>query len=132
MSRNQNAGTAAAWTMASRVGSQGAQLAVFLVAARYLSPADFGVFSLFFAFQVLFTQLVQLGWPEFIASWEGASEVDAQAFTMAVLGGICAALLGTVGAGAVLAFPKAAPYALLQLLLSLPLAGAGISAVLEG
>ena len=118
--------------MASRVGSQAAQLAVFLVAARYLSPADFGVFSLFFAFQVLISQLVQLGWPEFVASWEGASEVDAQAFTMAALGGVGAALLGTAGAVVVLAFPKVAPYAFLQLLLSLPLAGVGITAVLEG
>ena len=118
--------------MASRVGTQGAQLVVFLVAARYLSPEDFGVFTLFFAFQVLFVQLVQLGWPEFVASWEGAREVDTQAFTMAALGGGCAALLGSIGAAVMLRFPNVAPYALLQLTLSLPLAGAGITAVLEG
>jgi O-antigen/teichoic acid export membrane protein len=37
---------AGAWTMVERVVSQAAQFVIFIVAARVLGPAEFGVFAL--------------------------------------------------------------------------------------
>ena len=118
--------------MASRIAGQGSQLLVFFVAARFLSPAEFGVFSLLSAVNMLMTRLGQAGWVEFAASWRGAAEVDDHGFTLATAGGLAVAVLGSIAAGVFLLLPSLAQYANVQLLLSLSVLGTGSSAFWAG
>lgn len=123
---------AAAWTMASRVGSQASQLLVFLVAARFLSPEEFGYFSLISAINILMTRLVAAGWLEFIAAFRGEREVEAHAFSLSILAGLVATVLNGIAAWVFLGLPELAPYASLQAMLAVSLVGIGVGALWEG
>ncbi|MDD9940016.1 MAG: oligosaccharide flippase family protein [Myxococcales bacterium] len=123
---------AATWTMASRVVAQGTQFAVFIVAARFLTPAQFGMYVLIQAINMLMAKVAEAGWREFTTTWQGESEADAQAFTLATLGGVGLALVGVVGAFVLSLMPDHAEYAGLQLLLALSIAGMGTTQVWSG
>jgi O-antigen/teichoic acid export membrane protein len=123
---------AAAWTMLSRATGQGSQLLVFLVAARFLSPEEFGVFSLLSAVNILMMRIGQAGWVEFAASWRGEEAADHHAFTLATAGGLTVALLGCLAAALFPLAPDLAAYGPLQLLLSLSVVGTGTSAFWAG
>ncbi|MDD9967388.1 MAG: oligosaccharide flippase family protein [Myxococcales bacterium] len=132
MSADRDVSRAASWTAASRVVSQLAQLTVFLVAARYLSTEDFGAFSLLSAVSMLMARLGQAGWLELATAWQGDAEVEAHAFTLAVLGSVGISTLGIAFAVVCTQVSSLTPYALLAALLSLSVAGVGANAYWSG
>ncbi len=86
--------TAGGSMLASRVISQVAQLALFLVAARVLAPADFGAFALAVAVSSLLAIFGAAGWSEFVLGRGGNEQATNQAVAYAVVSGY---LLATVG-----------------------------------
>lgn len=95
---------AGAWTMVERVVSQAAQFVIFIVAARVLGPAEFGVFALVSACAILLLRASEVGWAPYIMSWSGDATVPQQVLGLALLSGLA---FGLIGAGAGLALPLA-------------------------
>ncbi|WP_306111929.1 MULTISPECIES: oligosaccharide flippase family protein [unclassified Roseovarius] len=91
------------WTLVSRVVIQAIQLVVFIVVARWVDPAAFGVFALVAACVVILEQLSMAGWAEYIMQNETAEEKMGSAVSIAVVSGCAASVLGV--AIAVLAGP---------------------------
>ncbi|WP_179379318.1 oligosaccharide flippase family protein [Jannaschia marina] len=76
-----------------------AQFVVFVVAARVLGPAEFGIFALASAVAALLLRVAEAGWAPFILSWSGDITVPLQVLYVAVLAG---AAIGVAGGAAVL------------------------------
>ncbi len=87
-----------ALTVAERVISQIAQFTVFVVAARILGPADFGVFALASASAILLLRVAEVGWAPFIMSTSGDDTVPRQVLLMAILAGVVVGGIGLCGA----------------------------------
>ena len=87
-------------TTMARVLSQASQLAVFLLAAHVMGPAQFGVFALVSAVAAIALRVAQAGWAEFVMSWTGDAQVPAQVLAMATLSGLA---MGGAGLGVSLA-----------------------------
>ncbi len=88
------------WSFASRAIAQGVQLIIFVVAARVLTPAEFGVFALVHAVSVLLSVIAWAGWREFVMSWSGPDRAIDQAFALSLLSGVAMAGAGFLAAGA--------------------------------
>lgn len=86
-----------AWTVAERLFSQVSQLAVFIVGARILGPAEFGVFALVSAVAFVLLRVAELGWPSFVMNWSGNERVPRQVLTLALLSG---AVVGAIALAA--------------------------------
>lgn len=92
------AGGAGRWILASRIIAQALQLGIFLLAARVLSPAEFGVFALVQAASVLLFVVASAGWRETIVSAaETRSEID-HIVTLALIGGLAMGAVAILGA----------------------------------
>ncbi len=81
-----------------RIASQGFQFLLFLYAARVLSTADFGVFSMAYAVVLGLTVVAEAGWREYVICCEDAGQVK-EAGTVALGSGAVMALLGAAGIG---------------------------------
>lgn len=90
------------WTLAERVLSQASQLLIFIVAARLLAPAEFGVFALVSACAMLLLRVSEMGWAPYIMSWSGNAELPRQVLFVAAL---CGLAMGALGCGAGVALP---------------------------
>ena len=77
-----------AWTVGERVIAQISQLVIFITAARILSPAEFGVFSLVSACAILLLRTSEAGWAPYIMSWQGDDTVPRQVLMIAILSGL--------------------------------------------
>lgn len=88
-------------TVVERIFAQISQFAVFIFAARMLSPAEFGVFALASACAILLLRAAEAAWAPYIMSWSGDAERPRQVLYLAILCGIAVAFLGQVaGLGA--------------------------------
>ncbi len=83
----------------ARVMSQLSQLVIFILAARLLEPADFGIFALVSAVAVVLFRISQAGWPEFIMAWNGEERVLGQVMMVALISGMLAMGLGFGASG---------------------------------
>ncbi len=93
----------ASFSIAERIISQICQLSIFVVAARTLGPAEFGVFALVSAFAILLLRLAEAGWAPFIMSNSDNDAVPFQVLLVAIASGIVFGFiggLGTLAAGA--------------------------------
>ena len=104
--------------LVSRVVAQIAQLGIFLVAARILTPADFGVFALVGAATSLLWVFGAAGWREFILGWGGDDTAVNQAITYSFLSGYFLTALGVLGAAIAVLVYQAPVVAVLTLTLS--------------
>lgn len=85
----------------ARIAAQAMQFALFLYAARVLSTADFGVFSLAYAVIVGLTVLAEAGWREWVLCAVTPRQVDEAGGAALVTGGVIMALgLGLLALGA--------------------------------
>ena len=75
-------------------GEQLIQFAIFLIAVRVLSPAEFGTFALAAAVIALLRLMSVAGWPEYIMSCKGSSRRPRQALFAAMASGALCALAG--------------------------------------
>ncbi|MDF1856197.1 oligosaccharide flippase family protein [Pseudooceanicola sp.] len=87
-----------ALAVAERIVSQIAQFTVFVVAARALGPAEFGVFALVSACAILLLRAAEVGWAPFIMSWAGDSTVPRQVLFVAILSGLGFGAVGFLAA----------------------------------
>lgn len=81
-----------------RVASQAFQFLLFLYAARVLSTADFGIFSMAYAVVLGLTVVAEAGWREYVICCDEPDEVR-EASTVALASGATMSLLGMVGLG---------------------------------
>lgn len=105
-------------TLAARIVSQASQLVLFIVAARVLAPADFGVFALVAAVSTLLFLMAAAGWREFIMGWGGNARAINQAITYALISGYVMTAVGVAGSAAATVFFKAQMVAYLGLMFS--------------
>jgi len=96
--RNGGMASAGGAALAARVIAQGAQLAMFIVAARILAPADFGVFALVAAVSAFLFVVGAAGWREFILGWGGSDRAVNQAITYSFLSGYVLTAVGVASA----------------------------------
>ncbi|PWJ22174.1 oligosaccharide flippase family protein [Jannaschia seohaensis] len=89
---------AGALSAAERVVAQVCQFAIFVIAARALGPAEFGVFALVSACAILLMRAAEVGWAPYIMCWSGDASVPRQVLGLAVLSGVLAGALGFLGA----------------------------------
>lgn len=80
----------------SRALAQLIQFGIFVVAAKVLLPADFGVFALVAAVVVFLNQIATAGWSEYVMSWQGTSERLRQTLYVALIVGALIALMGVM------------------------------------
>ena len=86
-----------ALTVAERIISQVVQFTIFIVAARVLGPADFGVFALASAAAILLLRVAEVGWAPFIMSVSGDATVPRQVLFIAIFAGIIVGVIGLLG-----------------------------------
>ena len=115
--------------MAERLFSQVSQLAVFIVGARILGPAEFGVFALVSAAAFVLLRVAELGWPAFVMNWSGDERVPRQVLTLALVSGAAVGWLSLLAAMAMSALGVRADVVAVAMLFSLwvalgPFAGA--------
>ncbi|MEM9015153.1 MAG: oligosaccharide flippase family protein [Pseudomonadota bacterium] len=96
--KTQGVAGAGGAALAAKVVAQASQLLLFIVAARFLVPADFGVFALVAASSALLFLIAAAGWREFIMSWGGSANAVNQALTLALTSGYAISLLGLTAA----------------------------------
>ncbi|WP_170464899.1 oligosaccharide flippase family protein [Ruegeria arenilitoris] len=89
------------WTIVSKVFTQLTQFAIFMVAVRLMTPAEFGIFALAAAVVVILTQVSTAGWPEYIMQWHGKTARIRETLSVSMLCGFAIAALGLVGGGAI-------------------------------
>lgn len=118
----------AGWTMIARVVAQAAQFSGFVIAARFLGPADFGLFSLVYLFTTILTLVASAGWRELLLTHD--REGDAAQF-LALLFGCVAGLLFCLG-GTVFADLSEMPVGLLCWLLGIAIAPTCVTTVQSG
>ena len=121
-----------AWTFAERVVAQLAQLAVFIVAARILGPAEFGVFALVSAVAFVLLRVAEFGWAPFIMNWSGDERVPRQILTLSLVSGALVGLVGALLAGLLHLAGIGGEIAALAALFSIWLAAGPFAAAMHG
>ncbi|WP_170416469.1 oligosaccharide flippase family protein [Ruegeria atlantica] len=89
------------WTTVSRIFTQLTQFAIFMVAVRLMTPAEFGVFALAAAVVVILTQVSMAGWSEYIMQWHGSEARIRETLFVAILCSFMIATMGVVGGSAI-------------------------------
>ncbi|WP_240535531.1 oligosaccharide flippase family protein [Rhizobium freirei] len=85
-------------TLVSKIVSQAVQLLIFLVAARALESAEFGLYAFSSAIVVMLVVIAEGGWGEFVMKAECSdSELD-QIGTISIIAGVLVTIIGASGA----------------------------------
>ncbi len=81
-------------TLGSKIVSQVVQLVVFLVAARVLESAEFGLYAYSSAIVILLVVVAEGGWGEFIMKTECTEDELDQVGTISIISGILITIVG--------------------------------------
>jgi O-antigen/teichoic acid export membrane protein len=84
--------------LVARTGTQLAQVIIFIAAARVLSPAEFGIFTLVLAAAIFLTRVSEAGTREFVMSWEGDTRTLDEVGTAALFSAFAALAAGLLAA----------------------------------
>jgi O-antigen/teichoic acid export membrane protein len=95
-----------AWTGGARVFAQAAQFVFLGVAARCLSPADFGTFTILLVTSLGLVTIGQAGWREYVIT-SASCEAREKAHGLSILAGFATAAMGAGGTAAMHAFHAA-------------------------
>jgi len=128
-SRSVSAGL---FTALERIVSQVCQLAIFITAARLLTPSEFGFFALISAFAILLLRFAEVGWAQYIMSWSGSAKIPAQVLFIAILSGLVLSSIGMASAQVLALLGFSAETRLLVTLFSLWVALATASSAQKG
>ncbi|ATU92724.1 oligosaccharide flippase family protein [Phyllobacterium zundukense] len=90
--------------VASRISAQLAQVAVFVLAARMLSAAEFGVYTLTLAVAIFLTRVSEAGSREFLMSCREDRSLFDQIATAALVSGAIAMCAGTLASAGMYKF----------------------------
>jgi len=121
-----------ALTAGERIFSQIAQFTIFVVAARILGPAEFGVFALVSATAILLLRVAEVGWAPFIMSLSGDDTVPRQVLLIAIYAGIAVGSVGILGAKGVAYFAGSDEVFWLMILFSIWVMLANVSSAQQG
>ena len=86
------------WIVAAKIVSQFSQVATFFVAARMLSPEEFGLFAFTSAIAMLLVVVAEGGWAEFIMKARDADHWFDQVATISLISGGLLTAVGLVAA----------------------------------
>ncbi|MGZ9721009.1 oligosaccharide flippase family protein [Rhizobium miluonense] len=119
-------------TLVSKIVSQAVQLLIFLVAARALESAEFGLYAFSSAIVVMLVVIAEGGWGEFVMKAECTDRELDQIGTISILAGVLVTIIGAFSA-AIAWFLFHRPHeALLLALFSCWFLPASLYAVYEG
>jgi O-antigen/teichoic acid export membrane protein len=102
-----------------RIVMQGTGLALMLVAARFISPAEFGLLGLVVVTAQIQQQIAETGWFEYVTNWPADKPLPAEAFWGAMGYGMAASALGVASAGVIWLAIGSPDYAWAMLILSI-------------
>lgn len=102
----------------SRAGAQATNLVLLLVAARILTPAEFGAFSLVSVTIIALVQIADVGWYEYAAKTTDNTELPPELFWCTSLSGVSISLLSALLAVILYFVSGSATYSLLMLIMS--------------
>jgi|GEM_PF-471499 Membrane protein involved in the export of O-antigen and teichoic acid len=122
----------AAWTFIAKAFSQVTQLAAFIVAARVLTSAEFGLFAYCAAFAVLLVIFAEGGWGEFVMKMPDDPDRLDQIATASILFGVVSMTVGLLGATVISFYFGEVQEAALVALFSLWLLPAALGVVYDG
>lgn len=122
----------AVWTFSAKGFSQVAQLAAFIVAARVLNSAEFGLFAYSAAFAVLLVIFAEGGWGEFVMKTPSDPDRLDQVASVSILAGLLSMTFGLCGAAVIGLYFGQAQEAMLVALFSIWLLPASLVVVYEG
>ncbi|NBB46916.1 oligosaccharide flippase family protein [Rhizobium sp. CRIBSB] len=122
----------AMWTLWAKIVMQFTQLATFVVAARTLASAEFGLFSYVAALVALLVVLAEGGWREFVMKTNHDGDRLDQVATVAIVSGAGAMVIGATAAAVLVVFLDMPQEALLVALFSAWLLPTPFSSVCEG
>ena len=122
----------AMWTLAAKIVVQFTQVATFVVAARTLASAEFGLFSYVAALVALLLVLAEGGWREFVMKTNHEEGRLDQIATVAIISGASAMMVGLSIATFLGLYLKMPHEALLVTLFGLWLLPTPFSSVCEG
>ena len=122
----------AVWTFSAKGFSQVAQLAAFVVAARVLTSAEFGLFAYSAAFAVLLVIFAEGGWGEFVMKTRNDPEQLDQVATVSILSGVLSMTVALCGAAIIGLYFRQVEEAVLVALFGVWLLPASLVVVYEG
>jgi O-antigen/teichoic acid export membrane protein len=88
-----------AWIVIAKIVSQLSQIAMFFLAARMLSPADFGLFAFVSAIAMLLVVVAEGGWAEFLMKSSGGGDCFDQVATISLCSGGILTIVGFITTG---------------------------------
>ncbi|GGE97067.1 oligosaccharide flippase family protein [Stappia taiwanensis] len=121
-----------AWTLCSKLVSQALQLAMFIVAAHILVPAEFGFYAFASAFAVILVVFSECGWREFLLKSAKCEQRKNEVATMSAVSALLFTLVALVAAWGVAHVLGRVWEAWLIALYSLWIMPAALSGVYEG
>ena len=105
------------WIVAARVTSQAAQFLTMLIAARFMGPAEFGVFALLSAVAIGMTRFSEAGWREYVMTVDDPAATD-QANVLALICGIASLTVGLIAGPGLLMLGDHASSAVVMMLMA--------------
>ncbi|WP_158243075.1 oligosaccharide flippase family protein [Acidimangrovimonas sediminis] len=120
------------WTVLERVLSQVAQLVIFVIAARVMSPAEFGVFTLVSTCAILMLRFSEASWQPYIMTWTGDATVPRQVVMISIWSGLALGIVGALAGTALVAFGVSAEIGHLIMLFSIWVVIATVSSAQKG
>ncbi len=120
------------WIVAAKVVSQFSQIATFFVAARMLSPAEFGLFAFASAIAMLLLVVAEGGWAEFIMKAHDGDDCFDQVATISIVSGGLLTSVGLLTAVVFYAFVGNETQSVLLALLSGWMLPAALTAAFDG
>jgi len=119
-------------TLVSKIVSQVVQLLIFLVAARMLESAEFGLYAFSSAIVVMLVVIAEGGWGEFVMKAECTERELDQVGTISIIAGLMVTLLGSLCAMTAWVFFNRPHEALLLALFSCWFLPSSLYAVYDG
>ncbi len=119
-------------TLVSKIVSQVVQLLIFLVAARVLESAEFGLYAFSSAIVVMLVVIAEGGWGEFVMKAECTDRELDQIGTVSIIAGVLVTIAGLLAAAAAWLLFRRAHEALLLILFSCWFLPSSLYAVYDG
>lgn len=120
------------WIVAAKIVSQLSQVAIFFVAARVLSPAEFGLFAFVSAVAMLLVVVAEGGWAEFMMKAGDEDDCFDQVTTISLISGCLFTAFGVVATAIFYGFTGDEKQGALLALFSCWMLPAAVTAAFDG
>lgn len=120
------------WIVTAKIVSQLSQVAMFFVAARLLSPAEFGLFAFFSAIAMLLVVVAEGGWAEFMMKAGDEDDCFDQVTTISLFSGCLFTAVGVVATAVFYGFTGDEKQSALLALFSCWMLPAALTAAFDG